>query len=55
MVRIGLYGASGKMAQSIISCLKDEKDATLSIAFSQKNQVENLNSEFLTNDFAKFF
>ena len=24
MVKIGLYGASGKMAQSIISCLKDE-------------------------------
>ena len=55
MVKIGLYGASGKMAQSIISCLKDEKDATLSVAFSQKNEVENLSSELLTNDFAKFF
>ena len=55
MVKIGLYGASGKMAQSIISCLKDEKNALLSVAFSQKNEVENLSSELLTNDFAKFF
>lgn len=53
MIKIGLYGASGKMGKVITSCLLNNPVAKLSVAFSDKNL--ELKEGEVVNDFEQFF
>ncbi|MBR8462360.1 4-hydroxy-tetrahydrodipicolinate reductase [Campylobacter sp. faydin G-24] len=55
MIRVGLHGASGKMGQMIAKCLKDSKDAVLSVAYTIEPLGYELKGVIVTSELSDLF
>ncbi|QQF53035.1 4-hydroxy-tetrahydrodipicolinate reductase [Campylobacter fetus] len=55
MIRIGIHGASGKMGYEIISNLKNNEQAVLSVAYTIEPMPFDVGDAIVTNDFKTLF